>query len=80
MTPLFGFKRKFKTAEYPSTFVQQEEKTGGRFDVNLALMVRDHGPIRLDTIDREIHTLTEQITKLQKEREVIIKLVEVVNV
>jgi hypothetical protein len=81
MTPLFTFKRKTKTAEHPMvTTHQQEEKPGGRFDVNLALMVREHGPVRLNTIDREIQSLTEQITKLQQEREVIDRLVEAANV
>jgi hypothetical protein len=81
MTPLTIFKRKTRTAEHQVMTVHaQEEKPGGRFDVNLVLMVREHGPVRLNTIDREIQTMTEQIIKLQQEREVIARLVEAANV
>jgi hypothetical protein len=82
MTPLTIFKRKTRTAEHPTlgNIHRQEEKPGGRFDVNLVLMVREHGPARLNTIDREVQMLTEQITKLQQEREVIARLVEAANV
>lgn len=48
--------------------VMQEEPTYYGHEINLVRMVEEHAPIRINTIDAELASLTEKMRKLEMER------------
>lgn len=68
------------TADTPVTPALQniviEEAPGGSFDVNLVRMVLEHAPARIATIEKDIQAVTERMTKLQTERDAVLRLLE----
>lgn len=52
----------------------------GSFDVNLILMVSEHGPRRIKDIEKEIESLAERVRRLEAEKDTINRLVAVVTV
>lgn len=51
----------------------------GSFDVNLILMVEEHGPRRIKEIEKEIESLVEKVRRLEAEKGIINQLVAVVT-
>lgn len=75
------FKKSEKTAlpndeivtDYPLPPVN-DLTLGGR-DVNLILMVKEHAPIRVEQIIKEVDGMLKRITALEEEKDTLLRLI-----
>lgn len=62
--------------EYPLPPLKVVELGGS--DVNLILMVKEHAPVRVEQIIKEVDGMLKRITALEEEKDILIKLISVI--
>lgn len=85
MNSLFSTKTERETP-LPSGSVSYDEGTrnddrpaGLGRDINLIRLIQEHGPLRIQEIDREMKKMNERLTALNDERDTLQKLVAVLS-